>query len=128
MTLAQGGIESFELRQNPAENQFSRIPARWIRRSRGAHHHAIHDVFDRVDGPNSEFSCRKSFDHRVAEYDVVSIDPGNDNVLLTRETAGFDTGLEKALNLVMNTTDRLHAAVLIERTGDRHALADRHAG
>ena len=124
----QGGIESFELRQNPAENQFSRIPARWIRRSRGARHHAIHGVFDRIDGPNSEFSCRNGFDHRVAEYDVVGIDPGNDNVLLTRGTAGLDTSLEKALNLVMNAIDRLRAAVLIERTGDRHALADRHAG
>ena len=128
MTLAQGGIESFELRHNPAENRFGWIPARWIRRSRGARHHTIHGVFDRIDGHDSEFPCRNSFDHRVAEYDVVGIDPRDDNALLTRETAGFDTGPEKALNLVMDTADRLRAAVLIERTGDRHALVDRHAG
>src|SRR5215472_10450462 len=82
------------------------------------------DGLDRYD-TEPFLGCRSN--DVVAQHQVFDIARRDDHALPPGE-AGNSTGVEKPFNLLVDTTDRLDSAELVDRTGHSEGLADRRLG
>src|SRR5262249_19327171 len=66
-------------------------------------------------------------DDILAQHQVFDIAHRDDDALPPGKP-GYAAGVKKALDLLVDTADRLDSAELIDRAGQREVLTDRHFG
>ncbi len=80
-------------------------------------------LFNRIDREDVEFTALDGMHHIEVEHQITLIRPRDQNTLAASQADCF-TDLEKALDLLVGSSDRLHRAVLIDRSGNRQILPD----
>ena len=78
-----------------------------------------------LDGPDVEFTLGDCIHHFLVEHQVANVLVRNHYALFAGEPFGF-ADVEKALYLVVHTTDRLDLALLAYRSGYGDTLLQRH--
>src|SRR5262249_36160252 len=86
-----------------------------------------HTLINRFDRHEAKPFLGRSGDDVPAQHQVFDIAYRDDDALLPGKP-GYAASVKKALDLLVDTADRLDSAELIDRAGHGEGLTDRHFG
>src|SRR6267143_5554341 len=81
-------------------------------------------LIDAADGIHVEFPAADGVDYFMAQHEILLVLLGNNDALLSRQAACF-ANIEKPLDFLIDTSDRLDLPLLIDGSCDRDVLTER---